>query len=237
VIEIFELLAATPLSAAEVGRKLGTNRSTALRLLSELEETGYIQRDPKTKHYSLGRSKFLRLAAKPVTTADSSQLINETAARIRDETGDSTIFGVPSDQTMTYLGYYATRHVVGLSEGIGAVRPLHCSALGKAYLSALDDVELESQIEGLTYAGGTEKAASSAEELRHLVDRARKDGYALDLEETFSEVRCVAVPVWIDGTVVGAIGITGPATRMTIARMRELGGYLKRQIAELRPAG
>jgi DNA-binding IclR family transcriptional regulator len=216
-----------------MGRHLNTNRSTALRLLTELEETGYVQRDPQTKRYSVVRGKFLELAARPSITPDRGKLINQTLARIRDETGDSSMFGVPTDQAMTYLGYYATRHVVGLSEGLGTVRPLHCSALGKAYLSTLDSADLERQLENLTYVGGTDKAASSAQELTARVDTARKEGYAMDLEETFYEVRCVAVPVRVDGSVIGAIGITGPATRMTIAKLRELGSYLKREVSSI----
>jgi DNA-binding IclR family transcriptional regulator len=164
---------------------------------------------------------------------DRGKLINQMLSRIRDETGDSTIFGVPSEQNMTYLGYYATRQVVSLSEGVGAIRPIHCSALGKAYLSALPTADLEALLTQLNYRGGTEKAAHDQSELRELVLTARKDGYAMDLEETFNEVRCVAVPLIIQDQLVGAVGITGPTTRMTVTRIRELGSYLRRQLADL----
>ncbi|MBO0821653.1 MAG: hypothetical protein J2P26_12480, partial [Nocardiopsaceae bacterium] len=68
--------------------------------------------------------------------------------------------------------------------------------------------------------------AHSEAELRTRVIQAQKDGYALDVDETFEDVRCVAVPLHISGTVIGAVGISGPATRFAVARMRELGGYL-----------
>jgi DNA-binding IclR family transcriptional regulator len=233
VVRTFELLSVSALSAAEVGRRLDTNRSTALRWLAELEATGYIRRDPKTKRYSTVPSRFLALATNAHIPVDRGKLINQTLARIRDETGDSTIFGVPAERNMTYLGYYATHQVVGLSEGVGTIRPIHCSALGKAYLSALPEDEFETRIARLDYVAGTEKAAHSEAELRKRVATARKDGYAMDLEETFNEVRCVAVPLTIQGQLLGAVCITGPTTRMTVTRIRELGNYLRRELADL----
>ncbi|MDR1430653.1 MAG: helix-turn-helix domain-containing protein, partial [Propionibacteriaceae bacterium] len=48
VIRTLELLGAQPMTAAELGRELGTNRSTALRLLAQMVETGYVTRDVGT---------------------------------------------------------------------------------------------------------------------------------------------------------------------------------------------
>lgn len=230
----FELLAAEPLTAAEVARKLSINRSTSLRLLSELIETGYVRRDPVTKRFATVPSRFLNLiAGQHDHHADWTQIIDPILAEIRDETGDSTILGVPANHTMVYLAYFPTFHVLAVAEQLGTVRPMHCSALGKAYLSALDSVALDSELQRLEYDGGTERAAHSEAELRARVLLSREDGYALDLDETFDDVRCVAVPLRIRGSVVGAVGISGPATRFAVPRMRELGAYLIQKLAGL----
>src|SRR5665647_1946520 len=104
---------------------------------------------------------------------------------------------------------------------------MQCSAQGKAYMSALPADELDSLVDTLAYGTGSHLAAKTPRELRMRVEQARKDGYALDLEETYEGVRCVAVPLRIRGSLVGVIGITGPTGRMAVGRMRELGGYLK----------
>ena len=47
-------------------------------------------------------------------------------------------------------------------------------------------------------------------QLRGMLDRARDQGYAVDRDETFVGLSCVAVPVIVNGsTLVGAAGITG----------------------------
>src|SRR5690606_41273923 len=50
----------------------------------------------------------------------------------------------------------------------------------------------------------------------------RQQGYAVDDEEYDFGVRCVAAPVFdYRGKAVGAIGISGPAGRMTLERVAE----------------
>jgi len=232
-IRTLEILASEPLAAAELGRRLGVNRSTALRLLSELVDAGYVSRDPVTKRFALVLSRLLDLVAGPETNANWSQIIDPVLAEIRDKTGDATIFGVPARQTMVYFAFFSTFHVIAISERVGTVRPMYCSALGKAYLSALDTAAFDSELSLMTYTGGTQLAARSEQELRARVQQAREDEYALDIDETFEHVRCVAVPVRVGESLVGAIGISGPASRFEVPRMRELGGYLVQRLSSL----
>lgn len=228
-----ELLSAGPLTAAEVARELGVNRSTTLRLLSELVSTGYLTRDPATKRFATVPGKFLGLATNAETHTDWSQVVDPILMSIRDEHGDSTLLGVPANDSMVYLAFFPTRHVVAVSEQLGTVRPMHCSAMGKAYLAALDPAILDAELGRLSYQGGTEHAAHGPIELRSRVEEARALGYAMDLDETFEGVRCVAVPVRIRGSLIGAAGISGPDSRLSQARMHELGKYLVTRFAGL----
>lgn len=228
-----ELLASGPLSAAELARRLGVNRSTALRMMSELIGAGYVSRDPVTKRFAIEPSRLLDLVAGPAPHANWSQVVDPVLAEIRDKTGESTILGVPARQTMVYIAFFATFHAIAISERVGTVRPMHCSALGKAYLSALDPFAFDTELSVMTYTGGTQRAARTEEELRARVRQAREDRYALDIDETFEHGRCVAVPVRLGETVVGAIGISGPASRLEVPRLRELGDYLLQRSASI----
>jgi IclR family acetate operon transcriptional repressor len=62
--------------------------------------------------------------------------------------------------------------------------------------------------------------------------RIRTDGFAKDMEESESGVRCVAAPVFFgaDGPVA-AISISAPKERLPAARMREVVRSLLREIA------
>lgn len=232
IIRTFELLTKEPLTAAELARELDINRSTALRLLAELTETGYVTRDAATKRFTLVPSQFLDLVPQRESMSESPASITPVLAEIRDHTGEATILGVPSGTTMVYLAYYSTFHAVAVVEQLGTVRPMHCSALGKAYLSAVDPTTQQGLLRRMSYREGTEHAAHSETDLRSRVRQARRDGFALDLDETFDACRCVAVPLYIKGSLIGAVGISGPSSRLPESRMRELGAYLTTKLAE-----
>jgi DNA-binding IclR family transcriptional regulator len=232
-LRTIEMLAADSRTAAEVARVLAVNRSTALRLLAELVATGYVARDQATKRYSTVSSKFFGLVALREPHADWSQLIDPVLAAIRDDSGDATMLGVPANGTMVYLAFFASRQMVTVSEQLGTVRPMHCSALGKAYLAALDPTALDAELGRLSYSGGTNLAAKGPIELRGRLGEAREAGFAVDRDETFDGVACVAAPVRIRGSLIGAAGISGPSSRLAESRVQELGLRLAHDLSEL----
>jgi DNA-binding IclR family transcriptional regulator len=62
------------------------------------------------------------------------------------------------------------------------------------------------------------------EELEHV----RKQGYAVDNEEYYEGVRCVAAPVRASSKVVAAVSVTGSVFTMTMERIhREIIGLVK----------
>jgi DNA-binding IclR family transcriptional regulator len=108
-----------------------------------------------------------------------------------------------------------------------------CSALGKAYLSALDDSALDSELALLNYSGGTERAARGPIELRQRLEETRQRGYAIDRDETAEGVTCVAVPAHIGGSLVGAIGLSGPSARISDQRLAQMGERLMQVLTRL----
>jgi DNA-binding IclR family transcriptional regulator len=104
---------------------------------------------------------------------------------------------------------------VKMSAQLGSRRPLHCTALGKAYLAALPPRELEVRLAGLeltrfTAATITDPAALGAE-----LDRVRRRGWAVDDEEVEEGVYCLGAAVRDHRRLaVAAISVAGPAYRV-----------------------
>jgi len=97
---------------------------------------------------------------------------------------------------------------------VGQASPLHCTALGKVLL-AFGGVPIPEKLEPYTARTITGRA-----ELRRSLEKIRSAGYAVDDEEYDPGVRCIAVPALaFRGTVVGSLGISGPASRMTRERL------------------
>lgn len=229
-LRAIELLAKQARTAAELARMMEINRSTALRLLQELESFGYVERDSQTKAYSPASSWLWGIVANSKDRSDISEILGPVLSKFREEYGEAMAYAVPASGAMVYVLYFPSRHHIALREQLGTVRRMHCSALGKAYLSALDPVSLDAELGRLDYNGGTASAAHGPLELRQRVVAAAEQGFALDSGETFQGSACVAVPVRVRGTLVGAVGCQGPANRLPEELLTEIGTRLVHEL-------
>lgn len=224
-LSILELVALAPRTAADVARELSVHRSTALRLLQELEAVGYVKRR-STKEYVLSAERILSLVPEVHEESDLLDVIHPLLLELRDRFGEAVNFSIPGDETMIYMAYVSSPQMIAVRERIGTIRPMHCSAIGKAFLAALPADSCKGYLERLTYRGGTKQAPRNKAQLLDELDQTRSRGYALDLEESLPDVVCVASAVSFDGHIVGAAGITAPASRRPRKQLDEYGQQL-----------
>jgi DNA-binding IclR family transcriptional regulator len=240
-LQVLDYLQGRTASAAEAAGSLGVNRSTAHRLLRELEDAGYVIRDMATRRFLLAPAKFNQIGGPepevPPTAggmgSDWHEGLQLMLSEIRDVVGESTMFSVPARDQMLYVAFFATDHPIGVHEAIGSGRPIHASAVGKAYLSALPPADLDVVLGRLSYSTGTEKAAKGPFQLRDMLGETGRLGYAIDRDETFHDLSCVATPVFVNKILVGAAGVTGPTHRLSNDRLRTCGELLVERVRRL----
>ena len=106
---------------------------------------------------------------------------------------------------------------------VGASVPLYCSAVGKVLLAYMNDGERDRLLGQLEFRRFTENTVGSIQELQTQLSRARKNGFAYDLEEHEPHVRCIGrASVGYGGAVTASLSVTGPAVRMSASRLREI---------------
>ncbi|MDB5058284.1 MAG: hypothetical protein JWO59_1756 [Chloroflexi bacterium] len=234
-LRALEFLAEAPRSAPEVAKHLNVDRSTGWRILQVLAEHGWIRQDSGSAPFSLNVSHLYRLAGNGHEHLALPGLVTPTLTRIRDRVGESAVFGVPSGTSMVYLVLVPSLHVVTIRESLGSVRPMHASALGKAYLSAMSSSDFEALTADLDFQGATDRAVKTVEDLRQAVTITREHGYATDMEECFPGVVCVAAPVQVgvDRLLIGAIGISGPRERLLMMGVTHVAQVIKEETAQM----
>ena len=225
-LRVLEKLTTEAMTASEIARFLDVNRSTSLRLLNELVSAGYLSRDGKTKSYITRPERFYGFIMNNPAHSDLTDVITPVLERLQEISGESVMLGAPANGGMVYVAHRRTSHHISISERLGTWRPMYCSALGMAYLSALDAPTLDVELGRLAYVGGTDKAAKGPLELRQRIDEALTRGFAIDREETFDGGCCVAIAVAVSGTLIGAVGISGPASRFSEDAILRLGALL-----------
>jgi DNA-binding IclR family transcriptional regulator len=133
------------------------------------------------------------------------------------QSGECAHLAIHAQGKALYIDQVESPASLRVNAQVGTMNPLHCTALGKVLL-AFGAAGLPSTLESHTANTITDYASLSIhlEEIRH-------SGYALDDEEFDSGVRCIAVPVFdFRGKVIGAFGISGPSSRMTLEKLKEL---------------
>jgi DNA-binding IclR family transcriptional regulator len=162
------------------------------------------------------------LAASALDEVEMVSLATPILEELSRETGESAHFSVRLGDAVVVLARTGGKGAFQLIDRAGAVRPAHCTALGKIMLAALAPEHLEQFIARADLRAHTPKSITSTEHLRREIAEVRRTGLAIDDGEFDAELRCVAVPVRdFSRQVIGAIGISGPVWRLSIEALQK----------------
>ncbi len=204
------------ISLVEIGRTLDIHTSTAHHLCKTLTALGYLRQAEKGKRYRLGRAVFA-LASACADEVELADAARPFLAELSKKTGESAHFAVWAGDQVLILEKASSASAFQMNERAGMLRPAHCTAIGKALLSGLDDAVLDRQIEGMTLTPYSPNTITDKHKLRQEIERIRDEGVAYDDSEYNEEARCIAAPVRdYRGRVVGAIGFSGPVWRVSL---------------------
>ena len=107
-------------------------------------------------------------------------------------------------------------------EEIGNRSLVHQSALGKIILANLPSKTQTDILRNLNFAKATDQTFNDAHLFVHHLNVIHKQGFAFDDEERIVGIRCVAVPLFLEGKVIASIAIAAPAERITKSKRTRL---------------
>ncbi len=200
----------------ELANLLRVDKGSASRLVSTLTRYGYVERDPVSRRCHLG-PQVVSLSRNMLARLPLREVARPYLHQMMERTGECAHLAIAAQGKALYIDQIESPATLRVNAQVGTMNPLHCTALGKILL-AFGEVDLPPRLEPFT-----SRTITDPEALRHHLDQVRHQGYAVDDEEFDPGVRCIAAPVLdFRGKAVGAIGISGPATRITPERLPEL---------------
>jgi DNA-binding IclR family transcriptional regulator len=210
---------ATP---AEAAKATGLSRSATYRIADRLRGWGFLELNPATEALRLG-SEAVRLGMAALTSLEVTRVAPPHLRALADQTRETVNLAVVDGDAVVYIHKEEGTLAVKMTAQLGTRRPLHCTALGKAYLAALPSPELEARLAGLELARFTAATITDPAALGAELDRVRRRGFAVDQEEVEEGVYCLGAAVRDHRQVpVAAISVAGPAYRVR-ARTDQLG--------------
>jgi DNA-binding IclR family transcriptional regulator len=195
---------------------LGIDKGSVSRLLQTLANYGYVEKDPETRRYRLA-GQVIALSRSLITKMPLRDTAKPYLRELVEKTGECAHLAIFSQGKALYIDQVEPQSPLRVNAEIGTTAPLHCTALGKVLL-AFNDIPFPDELPGFTT-----RTITDSELLRLNLDISRKQGYAIDDEEFDYGVRCLAAPVYdFRGKLIGAMGISGPSSRIPLEGMGHL---------------
>jgi IclR family transcriptional regulator, acetate operon repressor len=201
-------------AVADVGSELGLSRSSAYRLVDRLRTTGYLQESPTAGAFRLG-PRVVPIGLAALNQMDIMDVAPARLVELARAAGETVNLAVPQRDEMVYVYQAEGPGAVKVTARLGTRRPVGCSALGKAYLAALEADAREERLRRLPLERLTKHSLPSVKALRAELAVTVERGYAVDEQEAELGVACVGAAIrdYTSGPVA-AISIAGPAERM-----------------------
>jgi DNA-binding IclR family transcriptional regulator len=197
-----------------VSEKTGINKSTAYRLLAHLECDGYLIRDGGGS-YMIGM-KLVQLGAGVNHRTALREMAEPLLRELWRATEETVNLGVLDGGQVLYIDVLESLHAFRMVSKVGMRRPLYSTALGKSLAAFLPADESDSVFSSLNFQAFTPHTISSPMQLKNELEAVRRQGYALDNEESVAGARCVGAPILNSrAEPVAAISVSGPITRIS----------------------
>jgi DNA-binding IclR family transcriptional regulator len=221
------------LRTTDLAERLGIDKGGASRILRTLVQAGYAIRIAD-RRYAPGPKLAPRAAGAAAAPVGAGFGLKRRARpllqRLVDETGETAHLAIMADDQVLYLDTADSTMALRVDRPAGTLAPMYCTALGKIFI-AFCSAPIPPLMREYT-----PNTTTDPEQFRAKIRRIVEQGYAVDDEELYLGVRCVAAPLHAaDGAVIASIGLSGPATRIGAPRLAELGA-LVRDVAATFPA-
>ena len=189
-------------------------KSTLVRLLSVLAELEYVVRVDDRPSYRLGH-KVQDLATAYVTSLDLSVVATPYLAPLARRTGQTVNLGALDGDQVLHICITEPDRPLRFTATPGTRDHAYCTGLGKVLLAHVNPSLVRLHTPPEPFPTFTDSTITSLDQLGRELRRTLKRGYALDDSERSPGLRCVAVPVILDGQCVAAVSVSGPAAEFT----------------------
>jgi DNA-binding IclR family transcriptional regulator len=196
----------------ELANHLGLAKSTVHRHLTTLERNQYVVKEGVEYHIGL---RFLGLGEYARERNSVYSLARTLVDQIAEDTEERALFMVEEHGLAVYLHRGVGSHGVRTDSRVGTRRHLHTVAGGKAMLAHMPTERVDEIIDQWGLPADTPETITTRRELDAGLEQIRDRGVAFNREECIVGLKAVAAPVvGPDGTVMGALSVSGPAHRM-----------------------
>ncbi|TCR86021.1 IclR family transcriptional regulator [Rhizobium sp. BK376] len=223
ILDLLEYLSALreAVSLSQIVQHLKLPKSSAHGLIQTLAARGHVVQDSTGRYMLVEASRhgfpFRRHEEPLVVTAIPFM------ERLRDESGETVLLGTMNAHCdLRRLAKCVSHHPVRYDVNMDAAIAAHCTATGRVLLAHAPAEARDAYLSRVRFLSYTRYTITDVEQLREVLIRVRRDGYAINDQEFITGSTGIAAPIFdAEGNAIAAINL-GTLTSRYVERREEL---------------
>jgi DNA-binding IclR family transcriptional regulator len=205
-----------PLRLTDIASGSGVNKATALRLLEEMTDEGFVQRDATSKRYFLGE-EAITLGLATQGRDHIRDRARPALLRLADLCGDTVLLSTRSGcEAVCIDREFGSFPIRANYLDLGMRRPLGVGAGSMALLAWLPDEEIDTVLQLNQAVNAQKYPLMTISLIKDEVERSRERGYAMLLEVVVAQMGGLAVPIFgRDGRPYAALSVAALKDRIS----------------------
>ena len=212
------------MTCAEIARKLGVSSITAYRILTALKNEGLLEQNPNNKTYHIGAELYIKgcLFLRSTNLPDTARPVMKEINNLTEEVVNLSIYD-PVEGNVTHILREESKHRLRLAGYVGFTAPAYVLAVGKSFLSELNEAELDKLYPDEDLKKITPNTVATKTELKRELEQIRKTGVAINIEQAWEgEEAYSAIIRDPSQKAIATLGIAVPIIRINSKKRDKL---------------
>jgi IclR family KDG regulon transcriptional repressor len=211
-------------SLAAIVQRTGLNKTTALRLASNLVNRGYLRFEPESRTYCLGM-KLFELGSIVFSSFSLRRAASSHMTELQQKTSATVLLGALIEDQLVYLDKREAEGIVRIASDIGWRRAPHHGMLGMVIMAWLPENYRDELLRRYPLVPVTSRTITDIQAFQSRLSKIARDGYVAERGEAVEGIIGVAAPIRdYSRKVIAAIGVAimeAQHDEMSVARAVE----------------
>lgn len=213
------------LGVTTISHKTGIHKSSTSRILSTLQQEGFVEQNHQNSKYRLGLG-LVSLAGLVLERLELRDVVHPAIQELARITQETINISVLKDDECINIENISSPQPIQHTGLLGRRNPLHCTSTGKIFLAYMSEEEriqvLPEKLQAYTPYTITDRSQLITE-----LEDVLEQGYATAHQEFKEGLSAMAAPLRdYNGLVVATVSISGPTYRMDGERIETYLPYL-----------
>lgn len=213
VLELFDRKH-TSFGITEIRAELGFPLSTTHRIVSTLQECGYLRQDPATSKYQLGIKSYI-LGTSVEVIQEMKHISKKYLKELSEHFNESVHLAVLDNYKILCIEKINSSRTLTSTPQEGETNHAYVTSVGKCILAHQPEEVVDDYLSQIELRKLTDKTITTKEAFKEELRKIRECGYAIDDEESEIGLTCFGAPVFnSEKKCIAAISVSVPTVRV-----------------------